>query len=291
VITVCDREADIYEFLLDQQSRGSRYIVRCSLNRRTPGGGKLWDEMEKMPIFGSREITIGQRGSSQQFVGTARPARKKRRTTLEIRAGQVTILWPKNRKPEGAQPLVVKAVYVKEINPTEGSEPLIWRLLTCEPVETFEEALAIVGYYEKRWLIEEFHKCWKSGCRVEERALQTLECIERFMAISSHIAVRILTLKHQAESASAQNNEATVSDEEWQCLHTCAYPQKQMPTTCPTMKMVYDAIATLGGFLDTKQTGRAGWQTLWKGWYRFQERLSAWQMARQFYSTPSQVKM
>lgn len=291
VITVCDREADIYEFLLYQHLQDYRYIVRCSLNRRTYQGGKLWEDMEKMSLLGSRDIEIGQRGPSKHVVKTTRPARKKRETTLEIRAGQVTILWPKKRKASEARPLVVNAVYVNEINPAQGCQPLIWRLLTSDPVDSLEQAMAVVGYYEKRWLIEEFHKCWKSGCRVEERALQTLECVERFMAISAHIAVRILRLKHMAESNLQQNNKATISEEEWQCLHTCAYPQNQVPPDSPTVKMVHEAIATLGGFLDTKRTGRAGWQTLWKGWYRFQERLSAWRMARQFYKTPPQVKM
>lgn len=73
-------------------------------------------------------------------------------------------------------------------------------LLTTESVATFAEAEQVVQHYERRWLIEEFHKAWMSGCRVEERPLQTLDALERMTAITVHIAVRILQLRTAAIS-------------------------------------------------------------------------------------------
>jgi hypothetical protein len=35
------------------------------------------------------------------------------------------------------------------------------------PVTTLEDALRVVGFYQQRWLIEEFHKALKTGCRLE----------------------------------------------------------------------------------------------------------------------------
>ncbi len=33
------------------------------------------------------------------------------------------------------------------------------------------------------------------------------------------------------------------------------------------------AIAKLGGFADTKCTGRPSWDTVWHGWFRLRERI------------------
>ena len=139
--------------------------------------------------------------------------------------------------------------------------------------------------YEKRWLIEEYHKCWKSGCRVDDRPLQSLQNIERFMAISAHIAAQLLQLKMVATKDSKSDREAEISPEEWICLHKNAYPEKPIPEGKPSEMQVYKALAKLGGFLDTKKTGIAGWQTLWKGYNRFEERFSAWKLAKIFYET------
>ena len=78
----------------------------------------------------------------------------------------------------------MNVVFVREENAPAGETPLEWMLLTTEPVATFAEAQTVVEYYEKRWRIEEFHKAWKSGYRVEERPFQTLDALERMTAIT-----------------------------------------------------------------------------------------------------------
>jgi hypothetical protein len=53
---------------------------------------------------------------------------------------------------------------VWEIDPPEGQERLDWILLTNQPVNTFEDAYRVVGWYESRWIIEakaQFH--FRSG--------------------------------------------------------------------------------------------------------------------------------
>jgi hypothetical protein len=39
-------------------------------------------------------------------------------------------------------------------------------------VETFEDALRVTGWYERRWVVEEFHKAQKTGCRIEDMQFQ-----------------------------------------------------------------------------------------------------------------------
>ena len=173
-----------------------------------------------------------------------------------------------------------RPVLVREVKAPRGVEPLEWMLLTKEPVGTLEQATTVVGYYEKRWLIEEFHKAWKSGCRVEHRPLQSLGNLERMMVITSHVAVRLLQLRSSADELGEKSScEPILERDEWECLHAMAKPGKPIPKRPPTARWALESIARLGGWQDTKRTGRIGWQTLWHGWDIFQNRFVGWRMA------------
>ena len=50
-----------------------------------------------------------------------------------------------------------------------GEEPLEWILATSVPTTTLEQAWERVEWYRHRWLVEDYHHCLKSGCRIEER--------------------------------------------------------------------------------------------------------------------------
>ncbi|PSV78723.1 IS4 family transposase, partial [Photobacterium leiognathi] len=42
----------------------------------------------------------------------------------------------------------------------------------------------------------------------------------------------------------------------------------------------YKSIARLGGWKDTKRTGRASVKTLWQGWFRLQTILEGYELAK-----------
>lgn len=283
IITVCDREADIYEFLQYHKKSGQRFIVRAAQNRRINDDELLWDKMESLPVVGYREIQIEQRGPWKPVFEKVRPGRKKRTATLEVRAGEVTLLCPKNDSPKDTAPIVLNAVYVREINVPEGREALEWRLLTTESVKSQDEANTVVNYYEKRWIIEEFHCSWKVGCRLEERPFQSLKAVARMIAITAPIGVRLLQLQCLADGNPNGTCEKILTKEEWQCLHTFSSQDKALPSKAPTNEWVYYAIAKMGGWIDTKRTGRVGWKAMWIGWSRFQDQLHGWRMAKGAY--------
>lgn len=76
----------------------------------------------------------------------------------------VEIPGPPGRKDEL---LECNLVQVVETDPPEGQEPLNWYLLTSVEVTSFEVALKVIEWYRYRWIIEEYHKCIKTGCKVE----------------------------------------------------------------------------------------------------------------------------
>ena len=71
-----------------------------------------------------------------------------------------------------------------------------WHLLTLEKVASAADARRIVSHYERRWLIKEYHKAWKSGgtC-VESLRMQNRDNLERMVVIKAFIAVRGLGLR------------------------------------------------------------------------------------------------
>ena len=277
-ITVCDREADLYEYLEFLIRQEHRFVIRSSDNRRLPGGLRLWDEMAKMKLIGYRQITIGQRGPYYDTYGDKRAGRPKRDAKFEVRAARISISRPGSNK-SGNETLSINAIYVREIDVEEGQEPLEWRLFTTEPIDTIEQASTDISYYEKRWLIEEFHKSWKTGCRVETRPFQDLDNVERFLSITMSIGVRLLQLKACAEEDGSQSCERLLSPEEWQCLYSIS-ENKPPPDAPPTIAWAQKAIARLAGWNDSKGTGRIGWQTMWQGWAIFQNHLVGWRAAK-----------
>jgi len=48
----------------------------------------------------------------------------------------------------------------------------------------------------------------------------------------------------------------------------------------PSARWAFLALARLGGFTDTKRTGRPGWATIWHGWFRLQERVEGYRLAK-----------
>lgn len=52
-----------------------------------------------------------------------------------------------------------------------------------------------VGLYAHRWVIEEYHKCLKSGCAVQARQLTTSVGLQRVLGFLAIVAVKLLQLR------------------------------------------------------------------------------------------------
>lgn len=174
--------------------------------------------------------------------------------------------------------LWLNVVLAKEIDAPLKIAPLRWVLLTTEVVDKAQQALTIVRYDESRWLIEDYHKAWKSGVGVERQRFQSPDNLERMMAITAFLAVRLLQLREN-HSDKTTPCDAVLSTDEWKVLwissQRCA-----VPLSPPSAHWAYLALAKLGGFADTKHTGRPGWNALWHGWFRLQDRLEGYRLSQ-----------
>jgi hypothetical protein len=273
LISVCDREADIIDYLVWQQQVGGRYVVRSAQDRSLSGVSQgLWTTLGHAPELGRYAIEIPQRGG-----------RPSRRAQISLRAQTVELACPTRIHAQDS--VRCHALLAREENAPAGVEALEWLLLTSEPVTTRQAALDIVWIYSRRWRIEDFHKAWKSGTRVEELRPRSADNLERGVVILAFVAIRLLQLQelvypptprhgHPASDLADQPCDTLLTATEWAVLYMSIH-KTAPPAQPPSAEWAYRAIAKLGGWMNTQRTGRPGWQAIWYGMFRLAERVEA----------------
>ena len=88
----------------------------------------------------------------------------------------------------------MSVVHLRETNPPDGEKPLEWFLLTSLPVDHFDVAVEIIGFYLRRWRIEDLFRVLKSGCKVEDAAFRSACRLQRAATIDAVIAWRIMLM-------------------------------------------------------------------------------------------------
>jgi hypothetical protein len=73
-------------------------------------------------------------------------------------------------------------------------------LVTSVPTTTLEQAWERVEWYRQRWLVEDYHQCLTSGCRMEERQGPPVDGLIRLLGLLSPLAVRLVQIRGYARS-------------------------------------------------------------------------------------------
>lgn len=267
VISVCDREADLIEYLQYKVGHDQRFVVRSMQSRHIEEGThKLYAFSAALQSAGERIVTVRQKGGRQA-----------REAVCEIRYAPITVKMPANKRGASVP------LYYVGCQEKDGTNGLSWHLLTSEPVQSQAEALQILQYYEKRWLIEDFHKSWKSGgTQVEDLRMQSKANLERMVVLLAFIAVRIQQLRYlglQREEAEKQSCETVLSPVAWKLLWFKREKTKP-PKKAPSLYWAYINLGKLAGWYDSKGTGRVGWERLWQGWFKLQTILEGYLLAK-----------
>lgn len=172
-VTVCDREADLYDFFKCGYQIGAPVLVRANTNRTINRNSryaeksveKLWEHMSQQSETGSYTIEIPKRSKRKHC-----EQREARTATVTVRYATFILNPPRNNIKHSTEELPnieMHAVYVLEPNPPDGAEPVEWMLLTNLPVTSYEDACEKVQWYCLHWRIEMYFKVLKSGFRVE----------------------------------------------------------------------------------------------------------------------------
>ena len=268
VVSVGDREADIYEFfaLADQTPNAPLLLVRAKHDRRLlEEQTRMSEYLSNCPVAGVQEIIVPRKGS--------RPARN---AVLSIRHSKVVLAPPIGK--ESHPPLSIWSVLAEEENPPVGIDPLRWLLLTTATTDSFEEACERISWYTKRWTIEVFHKTLKSGCHIENRQLGSADRLEACLAIDLVIAWRIHHLTKLGRETPDVPCTVYFEEAEWKALTAFANKNPIPDEKPPTLREALRMVAVLGGFLARKCDGEPGTQTLWLGLQRLADITEMWKV-------------
>lgn len=269
LISVADREADIYDLFLEADHLAQALLVRAAWNRRVVHPERyLWQTLEIQAVAGSVTLQLPRRDDQ--------PARE---ATLSIRYAPITVRPPAHRAREHLPPLMLWAVLAQETQPPNASsEPLEWLLLTTVPISNFDSAAELLQWYTCRWLIEVYHKILKSGCRVEARQFADDVTLQRYLALDCVVAWRVLFLTMQGRVTPDLPCDALFAAHEWQALYCFTQRVSVPPDTVPTLHDAVGWIAQLGGFLDRSGDGEPGVMVIWRGLQRLHDIATAWQV-------------
>src|SRR2546428_10384786 len=187
-VHVGDRGADMFPFFQACQTTKTPFLVRAAQNRRV-------QQDEEEITYALLRARSWPSQASRAFEVPARHGHQARSTQLQLAFGQMTLLPPRNEPRAGQEPVTVWVMRVWEEQAPEGEEPLEWILLTSVPTTTLAQAWERVDWYAYRWLVEDYHQCLKSGCRIEARQLQSVDGLMRLLGLLSPLAVRLLQVR------------------------------------------------------------------------------------------------
>jgi hypothetical protein len=286
ILHICDREADSYEYMDQHFEANRRFIVRSAADRQLTAPVSKLHMLKDSPIVAEHTVKIAQKGNGLVEKDQKLESKGKKLTQKEKKSAnkinrpariarvgvsfhEITIKKPARLKNSAFEELTLNVVICRELNNPDEDTSLCWYIYTNEEVNNVEDARRIVRYYELRWRIEDFHKVWKTeGTQVEKLRLQTRANMERMSTILVFVAIRLMQLKEMVENqeeAKKQSCELMFSPLEWQMLWL-KMEQKNLPKETPSLHWAYYALSKLGGWYDSKRTGRVSVKTIWEGW-------------------------
>ena len=136
-----------------------------------------------------------------------------------------------------------------------------------------------MDWYEKRPIIEEYHKGLKTGCRIESMQFENIERLEPAIAVLSVVTTTLLQLRDAARAPDADQRLATaVIGADYVAVLVNHYGNRL--GNQPTIQQFYMHVARLGGHQNRKVDGFPGWITLWRGWTRLQSMVDGYHAHR-----------
>ncbi len=274
VVALCDREGDIWALMSEGCAAadlpdGAGLLVRASRSARrrvlTAEGGleELLKHAAGLDVAAVKRIDI-------EACGGPRKRKGRKGVKLELRAGLVDLVPPQDL-PKDTAPLRMLAVRVLEPDPPKGKKPLDWLLLTTEGEPTEQNALRIAGWYEKRWLIEEWFAALKTGTRIKDRRLNAADDLRRCLAFDAVTACTVMSVERLARSAPDTPARTAVHVDEIHVLAVhMAKPnhRKQRDPPDPQQTIADFAVNTarLAGFIPSRRQPIPGTHKLWEGY-------------------------
>jgi hypothetical protein len=231
-VYVADRESDIFELFVTILKQRSDFCIRLVQERR------LADWTMEQPIYLLKTARDLPEMGERTIDLPASSGQTARRAHLAVSWQAVMLRSPRNT-PGEEQVISAWVVRTWETDPPANTDPIEWLLITSVPVQSLSDALERIEWYTCRWIIEEYHRCLKTGCQIEKSQLRDLSRSTPHLLAMEHadpILVQIIALR-----------------------------SKKKPNDI-SLGFFWVEIAKLGGFPARKSDGHPGWLRLWRGW-------------------------
>ena len=278
LIDVGDQGSDTFEFLEHEFHSGRRFVVRACKVRKVYAGHEPVGQRRYLKEYADSLPQLGRFTMDVQ----AQSGRKARKDAeFIVRCGAVLICPPHARcGRHGDEPLPLYVVQITETDPPAGEKAIDWMLLTNEQTQTFEDAWRVTGWYERRWIVEEYHKSQKTGCQIEDMQFTTTARLEPAIALLSVVATTLLNLRDASRRPDAKTRRATtiLAKDYVEVLSIWRYRKLREDLTIHDF---FYALARLGGHQNRKSDHRPGWLVLWRGWTKLQAMLDGYTAAKE----------
>jgi hypothetical protein len=263
-VDVCDRNADVFEYITYKHKTSGHYIVRSQHDRLctvlidgVPRRRKLHGHARAREPLGGRYVSVAARDGG--------PAR---RAKVLIAAGSVELVAPRQpRGDHGPEPVPLRVVIVREVEPPPGVQPLEWLLLTDRPAGDLAEAGEVADWYAYRPIVEELHKGMKTGCGIETLQFTTEAAMQPMIALLSVVAVFLLGLRDAARDPATAAEPATQFVPVIYAEVLCSWRHGERRAGW-TIREFYWALGRLGGHQNRRNGPPPGWLVLSRGWTR-----------------------
>ncbi|WP_339745396.1 IS4 family transposase [uncultured Rubinisphaera sp.] len=271
LIMLADRESDITQVLNYCSCQTDfDWIIRADGDRvlnkssATQPSVSMRDALRKTKPLYQQSLAVRSRESWGSPTVKHRPGkadRPARVVNVAVHFSEVTLNDPRPGRRDG---LTVNTLLVREVKPPKDVQPIEWVLLTSLCVDTREQAEQLIGYYLQRWMIELFFKVLKSGCKIESRRFEHIDSFLPSLALYLIIAWRSLYVCRVSRTHSDVSCELIYRESEWKSVWQVVrrtLPPKQPPNLLEMTRIV----AELGGYVNRKDTGPPGPQSMWLG--------------------------
>ena len=268
-IHVMDREGDQFELFAGLCDSQQRFVIRLGHDRRlSKGRGKdehprLNETLASGPAKFVREVELGRRERDKSTNKRAVfPERSSRKGRIEVRAKRIDLYRSHQRAEHLPDCLTLNFVEAREVDAPPDTVPVVWRLVTTEAIETREQVEMVIDNYRKRWIVEEFFKAIKTGCRFESHQLEDAQGLLVALSIESALAWQILRLRYVSRQCPEGSGEHLLTERQRSVVVALRTRRGEDVGTLSVADVVAE-LARLGAHIPNN--GPPGWLVLKRG--------------------------
>lgn len=252
VITVADRESDIFEFLHDLISHEEQFVVRAQHDRFT--GEHYSKKAEQLTSLLDKEPVLGTITTLINDVKT----HEIKEINLHLKSlKSVTLPVPKDTPTSTYQPIQMNVVMAY-------NEEYCWILLTNRAVETLQQGQEVVTIYKARWHIEDYHKILKTAYQIDEVYLHSSrKAIITALSLISLSACRLYWIIYVGRVDPECKADELFNEYEWKSPYI--FLKEPIPDKPPALAEIILQIARMGGYKVQKASAPPGVKSMWLG--------------------------